>query len=201
MRFLILAAILATTTIPTLSMATEPTADTQPAANAASEAPAMAEAAAPAADAAPALEPVSPSAVKRASFATAISHREPVDSVESLGNDHDRVFFFTEIVGAKGRKLTHRWEHGGEVMAEVPISVGSNRWRAYSSKQLLDGWLGEWKVSVVDETGQVVHTERFVYEAAAQPEVATTAPEPEIAPAAEAPSTAEEKSSPAAMQP
>lgn len=137
------------------------------------------------------LSPVPADAVARGTFATAIDRREPVDSIDSLGTDHERVYYFTELVGIPGRRVTHRWEHDGEVVAEVPIAVGGPRWRAYSSKRLTAGRLGDWTVSVVDETGHVVHTDRFVYEEAAPaPEMAAPAAEPAAAeptPAAPAP--------------
>jgi hypothetical protein len=136
------------------------------------------------AEAAPALPPVPPGAVARGIFATAIDHREPVDSITSLGSDRNRVYYYSEFVGIGGRRLTHRWEYDGEVVAEVPIAIGAPRWRAYSSKNLDASRLGEWTVSVVDEGGQVVRTDSFVYEAAAPaPEIAAPASE-SAAPAA-----------------
>lgn len=154
----------------------------------------------------PAKPPVPASAVARGTFTTAIEQREPVDQIDSLGNDHDRVFYFTEFVGVGGRQLTHRWEYEGKVMAEVPISIDGPRWRAYSSKNLAGGWLGEWKVSVVDETGNVVHTDSFVYEAAApEPEIAeaetTPAPAAETPPAPAAETAAGSAASEASEQP
>jgi hypothetical protein len=119
---------------------------------------------------------VSPSAVARATFATAIDQREPVDSISSLGSDRDRVYYFTEFVGLSGRRLTHRWEYEDELVAEVPIAIDGPRWRAYSTKNLEAGRLGEWTVSVLDESGNVVRTDSFVYEAAAPaPEVVAPA--------------------------
>jgi len=124
--------------------------------------------------------PVSPEAVARGTFTTAIDQREPVDSITSLGSDRDRVYYFNEFVGISGHRVMHRWEYEGEVVAEVPIAIGGPRWRAYSSKNMDAGRLGEWTVSVVDESGHVVHTDSFEYEAAAPvPEVAATTAEPE----------------------
>jgi len=138
--------------------------------------------------------PVPSDAVARGTFATAIAEREPVDSVTSLSSDRDHIYYFTEFVGIEGRQLTHRWEYQGEVVAEVPIAIGGPRWRAYSSKSLDESWLGEWSVSVIDESGRVVHTDSFVYEVAApEPEVAvseTTPEAPPVAPAAPAASPA-----------
>ena len=118
------------------------------------------------ASAEPVRPPVPPDAVARRTFTTAVEQHEPVDSITSLESDRDRVYYFTEFVGVDGRRLTHRWEYQGEVVAEVPITIGGPRWRAYSSKSLGASRLGEWTVSIVDESGHVVHTDSFVYEAA-----------------------------------
>jgi len=107
---------------------------------------------------------VAESAVVRGVFATAVVEREPVDAIESLGSDRDRIYYFNEFRGLAGQKITHRWEYQGEVMAEVPIAIGAARWRAYSSKNLEPGWLGEWTVSVIDESGAVLRKDGFVYE-------------------------------------
>lgn len=136
----------------------------------------------------PAQPPVPPDAVARGTFTTDVEQREPVDSITSLGRDRDRVYYFTELVGIDGRRLTHRWEYQGEVVAEVPIAIGGPRWRAYSSKSLGATALGEWTVSVVDESGRVVHTDSFVYEEAA--------PAPDIAAPTEAPAEEETAAAP-----
>lgn len=104
-----------------------------------------------------------PKSVARAIVTTNVVDREPVDSIDTLGNDRLDVFFFTEIQNLEGQMLTHRWEYGGEVMAEVPLQIGGPRWRTFSSKRLHESWLGEWTVSVVDEAGRVLESARFDY--------------------------------------
>jgi hypothetical protein len=154
-------------------------------------------------EAVPALPPVPPGAVARGTFATAVDQREPVDSITSLGNDRNRVYYFNEFVGISGRRVAHRWEYEGEVMAEVPIAIGGPRWRAYSIKNLDADQLGKWTVSVIDESGDVVRKDSFVYEAAAPaPEIAApaTTPAPKEAPVSgEAPDEA--PASPPSTQP
>jgi hypothetical protein len=131
--------------------------------------------------------------VARAGFTTQVVDREPQDSITSLPNDASRVLFFTEFSGLEGRTLTHVWERDGTEMARVAIAVGGSRWRVYSTKNLEPSWLGEWKVSVVDEEGRVLHSESFEYVAAeAQP-----AAEEAVAPSEE---PAEEPAVPAAME-
>ena len=154
----------------------------------------------------PARDPVSADSLTRETFTTLVEQREPVDTITSLTNDHDQVFYFTELVGIEGRQVIHRWEYDGEVVGEVPIAVGGPRWRAYSVKSLEPGWLGEWKVSVVDESGHVVHTATFVYEETSiEPGVAATSdasaeaePAPPAAPSPEASAEQDEPTAPAA---
>jgi len=101
--------------------------------------------------------------VSRAAVTTSIMDREPVDSVDTLSNDQNEVFFFTEILNLTGGTITHRWEYNGDIMAEVLLEIGGPRWRTYSTKRLFEGWLGEWKVSVVDESGEVLRSVMFNY--------------------------------------
>ncbi len=94
--------------------------------------------------------------VARAAFATAIEDREPVDKVEKLPADHQKVYFFTELRDMAGQTVTHRWEHDGKVQAEVKFNVKGPRWRVWSSKNLPTDATGEWKVSVVNGNGEVI---------------------------------------------
>ena len=108
--------------------------------------------------------------VSRSAFTTAIEEKEPVDQITELTNDKSRIYFFTELRGMAGHSITHRWEQGGEVRAEVKFEIGGDRWRVWSSKNLQNRWLGEWTVSVVDAGGNVMSQEKFNYiEAAATP--------------------------------
>jgi len=94
--------------------------------------------------------------VARAAFATAIEDREPVDKVEKLPADHQKIYFFTELRDMAGQTVTHRWEHDGQVQAEVKFNVKGPRWRVWSSKNLPTDATGEWKVSVVNGNGEVI---------------------------------------------
>ena len=112
---------------------------------------------------------VSAANVARAQFTSAVQDREPVDSLDALTNDVERVFFFTELRGLGGQRVTHRWEHGGKVMGEVAYEVGGDRWRVWSSKQFDPSWTGEWKVSVIDASGATLATQTLSYAPAAPP--------------------------------
>lgn len=104
--------------------------------------------------------------IKRAVFTTGIEDREPVDQVDSLATDVDKIFFFTEIAAMEGSSVTHRWIHDGETLAEVTFNVGGPRWRVWSSKNLIPTWVGDWTVECVDSTGNQLSEASFVYYAA-----------------------------------
>lgn len=107
--------------------------------------------------------PVTTGTVFRSTITSKIVNREPVDSVMSVGSRDSRVFYFTELRGMKGREIIHRWEFNGKVMAEVRFQVRGNRWRVWSSKNLVAGWGGEWKVSVVDISGKALAVDGFSF--------------------------------------
>ena len=124
--------------------------------------------------------------VTRSAFTTAIEDREPVDQVSELSNDTTKIYFFTEISDMYGHAITHRWEQGGEVRAEVTFNVGGDRWRVWSSKNMVPTWTGQWTVSVVDEGGNVLTQESFNYvDAASAMDSSVEQPAAEEAPAAE----------------
>jgi hypothetical protein len=102
--------------------------------------------------------------VALARFTTAVENREPVDAVTFLENDATRIYFYTDLRDLSGETIVHRWELGGEVMAEVPFAVGSDRWRVWSSKRLLPAWTGDWTVAVVKGDGEVIASESFTFQ-------------------------------------
>lgn len=112
--------------------------------------------------------------VARAAFSRDVQDREPTDTITQLTNNERKIFYFTELKGLGGQKVTHRWEYNGQVMAEIPFDIGGDRWRVYSSKTLDPIWLGEWKVSVTDENGATLSVNTFSYTTA--PKQEQTAP-------------------------
>ena len=104
--------------------------------------------------------------VARSAFTSAIEDKEPVDQIKELTTDNKKIYFFTEITGMNGLTMIHRWEYNNKVMAEVSFNVGANRWRVWSSKNLMPSLTGKWQVSVIDEGGNILSTESFIYKAA-----------------------------------
>ncbi|NIR59260.1 MAG: DUF2914 domain-containing protein [Gammaproteobacteria bacterium] len=104
-----------------------------------------------------------PGSVARSQFTSAVVDREPVDEIARLQNNVEQIYYFTELRDMKGQQVTHRWLHEGEVMAEVDFEIGGPRWRTWSKKTLVSGWTGEWRVQVINETGEVLAEDAFQY--------------------------------------
>ncbi len=102
-------------------------------------------------------------AVARAVFTSGVQDHEPVDSFTKLSDDHDKVYFFTELHGLAGHTITHRWIYQGKVKADVTFQVKGERWRVWSSKRLEPSWTGTWQVDVLDQDGTVLDSTTFDY--------------------------------------
>ncbi|MFQ5605664.1 MAG: DUF2914 domain-containing protein [bacterium] len=101
--------------------------------------------------------------VAKCAFTTEIVDREPVNDLDSLSSDINKIYFYTDIRNMEGNRVTHRWLHDGQTRAEVSFRIGGPRWRVHSSKKLIPEWIGDWKVEVVDSSGSVIHEDSFVY--------------------------------------
>ena len=101
--------------------------------------------------------------VSRSVFTTAIENKEPVSDLQQIPTDNTRIYFFTELLGLSGHKIIHRWEYNGRKMAEITFEIGADRWRTWSSKNMLASWTGKWQVSVLDEGGNIIEQISFNY--------------------------------------
>lgn len=135
-------------------MAEEPAA--APGAPVAAPAPAAAPVPAEAAS-----TPATQGSVARAIITTGISDREPIDELTQVGGEIPLVYLFTELRDMQGERITHRWEHDGQVVSEAGFNVKGPRWRVWSSKTLPAGTAGAWKVHVVNSAGEILTTREF----------------------------------------
>jgi len=101
--------------------------------------------------------------INRSVFTTAIIDKEPASKLKNISSDITRIYYFTEITGLNGHTISHRWEYNGQVMAEVNFKVNGERWRTWSSKNMLSSWIGKWRVSVLDEGGNIIEQNEFNY--------------------------------------
>ena len=99
--------------------------------------------------------------IKRVAVTSAIESREPIDNLDTV-NGLDKVYFFTEVTNSANTMITHRWFLNGKLEAEVVLKIGSDRWRTYSSKNLVyPAHIGNWQVEAVDQNNQVIGSSFF----------------------------------------
>ena len=98
--------------------------------------------------------------VRRAVICTGIMNHEPTDSMTNVPANTSKVFFFTEIAGMEGKTITHRWMKDGSKVADIRISVPSNRYRCHSSRSV-SGKTGDWTTQVLDGNGKKLREVSF----------------------------------------
>lgn len=67
---------------------------------------------------------------------------------------NETAYLWMRVVDGQGETITVTWS-AGEQSFEVPLPIGSNSWRTWSSKKL--HLPGEWTVTVTDPAGATLH--------------------------------------------
>jgi len=132
--------------------------------------PTITELVAESAPAIPVIEPVVPADInissqhiKRALLTSAIIKREPTDSLGGTVDitRHQKVYLYSHLLGLAGHKVEHRWYYQQQLIATIPLTIGSHNWRTYSSKYLDRMMLGQWRVEVVKRPNTIIAVHRF----------------------------------------
>ncbi|PLX78929.1 MAG: hypothetical protein C0615_03115 [Desulfuromonas sp.] len=97
--------------------------------------------------------------IMRCGFCTSIEEREPVDTPETIEQGQQTAYFFTEVANGSGQSLTHKWYFNDVPIAEIPLKVGTDRWRTWSTKQVWHLTPGTIKVQVSDTGGKILAEE------------------------------------------
>lgn len=74
-----------------------------------------------------------------------------------------KLYFFSQVKGAKGSTIYHRWLFKNQVMALIPLKINSNLYRTWSSKRMTSAWQGEWAVEILNEQQEVIYRQTFQY--------------------------------------
>jgi Protein of unknown function (DUF2914) len=121
---------------------------------------------APAATPAPAMKTAAPSLdLARMEVASGVENRQPVGIASTFPATTENVFCFVEFKNVLAdTQITYVWTLGMNEMARVTQQVKRSwRWRTWSSKAL-GGLKGDWKVDVLDASGNVLKSATFKVE-------------------------------------
>lgn len=102
--------------------------------------------------------------VEKMIICTGIEDMLPVGESTQFFESVERIYCYTRISGAADTlDVTHVWFFGDEEKARVPLTIKSASWRTWSSKKMLDGWAGVWRVDILGPDGEVLFSREFVY--------------------------------------
>ncbi len=104
--------------------------------------------------------------ITRADLTKTLINGEPVELYDyHVPMNEDgiiKVILFTEMEDLKGTLLFHDWYRNEVRQARVKIPVNVKLQRSYSSKFINAQMLGDWRVKVVDEAGELYAEANFV---------------------------------------
>jgi hypothetical protein len=105
--------------------------------------------------------------VEEMTFCTGVEDRSPVGAAEEFASDVGGVCCFTRIIGAEdATTIYHVWIYDNKEMAKVALSVNSDAWRTWSTKRVIESWVGDWRVEVQTADGTVLKSAGFAVAAA-----------------------------------
>lgn len=111
----------------------------------------------------------------RAQLSTGLEEKEPIDEIPNvLMMESDgliRIYLFTEIQGMEDRLHFHDWYLEDERVARVEIRPSGDPMRASSAKYIDQHMLGDWRVEVVTEEGELLARGAFSVLLAPAPKV------------------------------
>ena len=100
--------------------------------------------------------------VSEAGVGTSVEERELVGQGFQFDSSIGKLYAFTRIIGAPSEtRVSHMWYYGDQLMAEVNLPVRGANWRTWSSKSVIPQWIGQWRVDVVSEDGEVLDSLNF----------------------------------------
>lgn len=100
--------------------------------------------------------------VNRISITSSIANREPVNPSTTFKNNINKLYCFTEIKTDEApTKVVHIWLYKDNIIAEIPLNINSTKWRTYSSKNIAETWIGDWKVEVYSDQGKLIDSIKF----------------------------------------
>ena len=67
---------------------------------------------------------------------------------------NEKAYLWVRVLDGRGETITVTWSKG-EKSWDVPLEIGANTWRTWSSKILHIA--GEWTVTVTDSSGATLH--------------------------------------------
>ena len=101
-----------------------------------------------------------PNPISRASFATKVEDREPVDTIKAVDENVDNIVLFTEIKNFKCGVIKHTWYNGDVEVYSQSFNITYPRYRTWTSSRPMHYEKGDTAKVVVSDgiTGDEIAT-------------------------------------------
>ena len=100
--------------------------------------------------------------ITRAAICRQVVEREPVDAGTSFESLVEKLSCFTHVTGAQGpAEIYHVWYFAEAERAVVKLKVNSASWRTYSTKIIQLHEIGDWRVDVLGQEGELLKAVHF----------------------------------------
>jgi len=94
---------------------------------------------------------VAQAAIFRPVFTDAVQERLPQNRIVSYGPGREQLTFFTEVIGASGEQIDHKWFFNDIAIGDYSINVKSDRWPTWTSRSVKGLDDGTLRVEVYDK--------------------------------------------------
>lgn len=96
-------------------------------------------------------------------FCTAIKNRNPIGADTSFSSSVGRVYCFTKLSSVMDTtSISHVWYYNNTQVAIVDLNVNAKSWRTWSSKRIIEEWIGTWRVDVTSSVGGLICSQEFL---------------------------------------
>ncbi|MDB9822319.1 DUF2914 domain-containing protein [Deltaproteobacteria bacterium] len=100
--------------------------------------------------------------VDKIQICVSVEDREPVGTGQNFTEDVYRLYCFTSLRSNQDNtSISHVWYYNDKEMSNVELGIHAKTWRTWSSKRILKGWTGEWRVDVLSHLGEVLASKEF----------------------------------------
>ncbi len=103
--------------------------------------------------------------IVQALLSKAVYNRRPVGTIDSsVYAQPDRavgVYYFTELKGMTGQRISHEWWREGKLIFKKSVTIRRDPSIFYTSKLVNTNMLGTWQVYLKDSEGRAMDQRRF----------------------------------------
>lgn len=102
--------------------------------------------------------------VIKAQLTSAIQQQVPVDNIDHVWlaqGASQPIYFFLHLRGLKGKEASINWFYQNKEVAKIPLVIEDDNWRTHSNKMLNKTQVGQWRVEVQDQSGNLLAERAF----------------------------------------